>query len=163
VRSFLVTFLTLTMSLGAQGELIRGELLNDDDPYFVRAGGAVYKVQWYGGSSLFYEGDDVLLTTRYGLGKMISDANDETADVWIEQIDENSANFSESIRDAITKSPVATPAPSVSAATPTPRPPSDPRPNGALTHGPKALAHQEATSCPIVAVSDKDFNFVAPG
>jgi hypothetical protein len=120
VRSLLATFLTLTMSLAGQAALIRGELLNDDDPYFVRAEGDIYKVQWYGGSSLFFEGDDVLLTTRYGFGKMVSDASDETADVWIEQINENSAQFSESIRDAINKRAVVTPAPSVSAATPAP-------------------------------------------
>jgi hypothetical protein len=120
LRSLLVTLVTLTMNLAAQAELIRGELLNDDDPYFVRAGGAIYKVQWYGGSILFFEGDDVLLTTRYGSGKMISDASDETADVWIERIDENSAIFSGSIRDAITKSAIVTPAPTVPAATPAP-------------------------------------------
>jgi Bacterial SH3 domain len=120
LRSLLVTLLALTMNLVAQAELIRGELLNDDDPYFIRAGGAVYKVQWYGGSSLFFEGDDVLLTARYGFGKMVSDATDETADVWIEQINESSANFSESVRDAITKRAVVTPAPSVPAATPAP-------------------------------------------
>src|SRR4029077_14451506 len=108
LRSLLVTLVTLTMNLAAQAELIRGELLNDDDSYFVRAGGAIYKVQWYGGSILFFEGDDVLLTTRYGSGKMISDASDETADVWIERIAENSAIFSGSIRDAITKSAVVT-------------------------------------------------------
>jgi hypothetical protein len=118
LRSLLVTLATLTMNLAAQAELIRGELLNDDDPYFVRAGGAIYKVQWYRGSILFFEGDDVLLTTRYGSGKMISDASDETADVWIEQIAENSGNFSQSIRDANPKSVVVTPNPSVSAATP---------------------------------------------
>ena len=122
MRSFLVTILTLTISLASQAELIHGDLLNDDDPYFVRVGGAVYKVQWYGGSSLFSEGDDVILTTRYGFGKMIPDANDETADVWIEQIDENSVISSESIPEAITKSAIVTPAPSVSAVTPTPTP-----------------------------------------
>jgi hypothetical protein len=122
VRSFLVALLTLFLSIRALAELIHGDLLNDDDPYFVRAGGAVYKVQWYGGSSLFSEGDDVILTARYGFGKMISDANDETADVWIERIDENSAISSESIPDAITKSAIVTPAPSVSAVTPTPTP-----------------------------------------
>jgi hypothetical protein len=52
---------------------------------------------------------------------MISDAGNETADVWVEQIDENSAISSESIGDAITKSPIVTPTPSISAASPTPR------------------------------------------
>ncbi len=66
MRSLLVALLTLFMSITVLAELIHGDLLNDDDPYFVRAGGAVYKVQWYGGSSLFSEGDDVILTTRYG-------------------------------------------------------------------------------------------------
>jgi len=120
VRSLLVALLTLFMSITVLAELIRGDLLNDDDPYFVRAGGAVYKVQWYGGSSLFSEGDDVILTTRYGFGKMISDVYNETADVWIEQIDRSSAISSESIRDAIARSAIATPGPSVSVATPTP-------------------------------------------
>jgi hypothetical protein len=64
----------------------------------------------------------VILTTRYGFGKMISDVADETADVWIEQTEGNSAISSESIREAITKSAIATPAPSVSAVTPTPTP-----------------------------------------
>jgi hypothetical protein len=68
VRSLLVALLTLFMSITVLAELIRGDLVNDEDPYFVRA---VYKVQWYGGSSLFSEGDDVILTTRYGFGKMI--------------------------------------------------------------------------------------------
>jgi hypothetical protein len=88
MRPLLVTLLTLFMSLATQAGLIHGLLLNDEDPYFVRAGGAIYKVGWYGGSSLFSEGDDVILTTGYGFGKMISDANDETADVWVEQVDE---------------------------------------------------------------------------
>jgi len=87
VRPVLVTFLTLLMSLAAQAGLVHGVPLNDEDPYFVRAGGAIYKVGWYGGSSLFSEGDDVILTTGYGFGKMISDADNETADVWIERID----------------------------------------------------------------------------
>jgi hypothetical protein len=120
VRSCLVTLLSLVISFAAQAELIRGELLNDDDPYFVRAGGAIYKVQWYSGSILFYEGDEVLLTTSFGPGKMIADLSDETADVWIERMDEDSGISLESIRRALTRYPMATPSPSVSAATPAP-------------------------------------------
>jgi hypothetical protein len=87
LRAVLLAVLTSGLGLTAKAELIRGDLLNDDDPYFVRAGEAVYKVEWYGGSSLFSEGDEVILTTSYGFGKMISDVNDETADVWVEQVE----------------------------------------------------------------------------
>jgi hypothetical protein len=87
---------------------------------FVKAGGTIYKVQWYGGSILFWEGDEVLLTTRYGFGKMIADESDETADVWIEQIGGNPAISSEALRDALTRAAIVTPSPSVSATTPAP-------------------------------------------
>ena len=40
------------------------------------------------GSILFCEGDEVLLTTSFGPGRMIADLSDETADVWIERMDE---------------------------------------------------------------------------
>jgi hypothetical protein len=107
----------LSINLAAQAEIIQGVLLNDEDPYFVKAGGVVYKVEWYGGSSLFSEGDDVILTTDFGFGKMISDAFNETADVWVEQIDGSPAISSETIRKAITKPEFVAPAPSVSTAT----------------------------------------------
>jgi hypothetical protein len=62
----------------------------------------------------------VLLTTRYGFGKMIADESDETADVWIEQIGGNPAISSEALRDALTRAAIVTPSPSVSATTPAP-------------------------------------------
>jgi hypothetical protein len=119
LRAVLLAVLTSGLGLTAEAELIHGDLLNDDDPYFVRAGEAVYKVEWYGGSSLFSEGDEVILTTSYGFGKMISDVNDETADVWVEQINESFTAFP-AIRKPITKSEIPAPSPSVSAVSPTP-------------------------------------------
>jgi hypothetical protein len=77
----------LGLSLAAVADVVRGTLLNDDDPYFIRGDdGNLYKAEWYGGSSLFSEGDEVILTDSYGLQKMIDDAMDETADVWVEEI-----------------------------------------------------------------------------
>lgn len=64
-------------------------LLNDDDPYFVKGDdGNVYKAEWYGGSSLWNEGDRVILTSNYDLAKMISsdDDDDEVSDVWVDEI-----------------------------------------------------------------------------
>jgi hypothetical protein len=52
------------------------------------ASGVIYKVGWCGGSTLFSDWDDVILTTDYGFGKMICDADVETADVWLERVDE---------------------------------------------------------------------------
>ncbi len=74
--------------LTAQAGVIRGVLLNDDDPYIVKAANAlIYKAEWYGGSSLFSEGDLVILTTDSGRGQMISPDNEEVAEVWVEEID----------------------------------------------------------------------------
>jgi hypothetical protein len=76
----------LGLSLAAVADVVRGTLLNDDDPYFIRGDdGNLYKAEWYGGSSLFSEGDEVILTDSYGLQKMIDDAMDETADVWVKR------------------------------------------------------------------------------
>jgi hypothetical protein len=62
---------------------------NDDDPYIVRPGsGELYKVEWYSGSSLFSEGDYVILTTDDGRGQMICPNNDEVAEVWVEETDD---------------------------------------------------------------------------
>ena len=77
----------LGLSLAAVADVVRGTLLNDDDPYFIRGDdGNLYKAEWYGGSILFYEGDEVILTNDYGLEKMIDDTTDETADVTVEEI-----------------------------------------------------------------------------
>src|SRR5258708_5496857 len=113
-----VMFINLT----AQADLIRGELINDDDPYFVRAGGGtIYKVEWNGGSSLFSEGDDVILTCGYGFGKMISDYSNETADVWIEPVNEDPAISLQRIKEAIRKDAGITPTPTpMESAKPTP-------------------------------------------
>ena len=74
-------------SLQVSARVIQGTLLNDDGPYFIRGDdGTVYKAEWYGGSTLFFEGDEVILTNNYGLEKMIDDTSDEAADVWVEQI-----------------------------------------------------------------------------
>ena len=68
---------------------MRGVLLNDDDPYFIKGdNGTIYKAEWYGGSILWYEGDRVILTSNYGRAKMLSpddDDEDKVTDVWVEE------------------------------------------------------------------------------
>jgi hypothetical protein len=85
VLMFVVLSLTFTVHAG----VIRGVVLNDDEPYIVKAvNGLIYKVEWYGGSSLFSQGDVVLLTTDDGRGQMICPASEEVAEVWVEELDE---------------------------------------------------------------------------
>ena len=50
--------------------------------------GDLYKVEWQSGSSLFSEGDFVILTTSDGLGQMISPESEEVAEVWVDEIDD---------------------------------------------------------------------------
>lgn len=109
-RLLIFAFAVLLITFSVQAGEIRGVLLNDDDPYFVRGdNGSVYKAEWYWGSILFYEGDQVILTSNYGQAKMINEDEDEVADVLVEEI---------STRDSIPRSAVVMPDPSVSAPTP---------------------------------------------
>jgi hypothetical protein len=64
----------LGLSLAAMADVVRGTLLNDDEFYFIGGdNGNIYKAEWYGGSILFCEGDEVILTNDSGLEKMIDD------------------------------------------------------------------------------------------
>jgi Bacterial SH3 domain len=114
-----VSFLFIPFSV-EPGE-IRGVLVNDDEPYFIRGDdGSVYKAEWYGGSTLFSEGDQIILTNGYGLVKMISEDEDEVADVWVEEISAHSIARSPIIMPNL---PLSTPTPAqppVVAATPSP-------------------------------------------
>jgi hypothetical protein len=88
-RLFVPCVILLAVTVAVVGGAVRGTLLNDDDPYFIKGDdGNIYKAEWYGGSTLFFEGDEVILTDSYGMEKMIDDTSDETADVWVEEISE---------------------------------------------------------------------------
>jgi len=69
--------------------VVRGILLNDEDPYVVRAtNGTIYKAEWYGGYSAWFQGDRVILTNANGRGQMVSpDDDDKMAEVWVEEIE----------------------------------------------------------------------------
>jgi hypothetical protein len=86
VSAFASVFLNLTVQAG----VVRGVLLNDDDPYIVKAtDGTIYKAEWYGGDSTWSQGDRVILTNDNGQGQMVSpDDDDKMAEVWVEEIDE---------------------------------------------------------------------------
>jgi hypothetical protein len=86
-KLFVLNCSLFLFSLQVSARVIQGTLLNDDSPYFIRGDdGNIYKAEWYWGSTLFSEGDDVILTDSYGSEKMIDDTTDETADVWVEEI-----------------------------------------------------------------------------
>jgi hypothetical protein len=73
-----------------QGEVVRGVLLNDDDPHIVKtADGTIYKAEWFGGDSAWSQGDNVILTNDDGRGQMVSpdDANKLT-EVWVDEVDD---------------------------------------------------------------------------
>ena len=89
-RLLLPAFLFLFFTVGAQGEVVRGILLNDDDPYIVKAAdGTIYKVEWYAGDSAWSQGDNVILSNDDGRGQMVSpDDGDKLTDVWVEEVDD---------------------------------------------------------------------------
>jgi hypothetical protein len=89
-RLVLSVLVLVSLSFTAQARVIRGVLLNDDDPYIVRtADGTIYKAEWYGGDSTWSEGDRVILTNDNGRGQMVSpDDDDKTAEVWVEEVDD---------------------------------------------------------------------------
>jgi hypothetical protein len=76
---------------GVVASVVRGILLNDDDPYLVRAtNGGIYKAEWYGGYSAWFQGDHVILTNVNGLGQMVSpDDDDKMAEVWVGEIEDD--------------------------------------------------------------------------
>ena len=90
-RLLLSALALLFMIFTAQAGVVRGVLLNDDDPYIVRAtNGTIYKAEWYGGYSAWFQGDRVILTNDNGRGQMVSpDDDDKMAEVWVEEIEDN--------------------------------------------------------------------------
>ena len=79
------------MCFPVTADVVRGILINDDDPYIVRAtDGTPYKAEWYYGDITWFESDRVILTTDNGRGKMISIGfgQEKSADVFVEEIDE---------------------------------------------------------------------------
>ena len=90
-RIGLLIAIVLVASPMAFAETAKGILLNDEEPWIVfTAGDVKYKVEWYGGSMLFWEGDLVLLTTTDGFGYMIGLtglSKGKKARVWVEELD----------------------------------------------------------------------------
>jgi hypothetical protein len=89
-RLFISTFVSLFLSLTAQAGVVRGVLLNDEDPYIVKANdGTIYQAEWYGGDSAWAQGDNVILTSDNGRGQMVSpDDDDKMTEVMVEEVDE---------------------------------------------------------------------------
>jgi hypothetical protein len=90
-RLLLSALALLFTNFAAQAGVVRGILLNDDDPYIVRAtNGTIYKAEWYGGYSAWFQEDRVILTNDNGRGPMVSpDDDDKMAEVWVEEIEDN--------------------------------------------------------------------------
>jgi hypothetical protein len=59
--------------LDRTADVVRGVLLNDDDPYNVKiTDGTIYKAEWYSGDSAWSQGDRVILTNDNGRAQMVS-------------------------------------------------------------------------------------------
>jgi len=77
-RLLVSAFASLFLNLTVHAAVVRGVLLNDDDPYIVKANdGTIYKAEWYGGDSAWSQGDNVILTSDDGRGRMVSPDDDE--------------------------------------------------------------------------------------
>jgi hypothetical protein len=89
-RLLIPAFVSLFLTLAVQAGVVRGVLLNDDDPYIVKASdGTIYKAEWYGGDSSWSQGDNVILTNDDGRGQMVSpDDDDKMTEVMVEEVDE---------------------------------------------------------------------------
>jgi hypothetical protein len=89
-RLLFPAFASMLLALTAQADVVRGVLLNDDDPYIVKAAdGTIYKAEWYSGDSAWSQGDPVILTNDNGQAQMVSpDDDDEMSEVWVEEVDE---------------------------------------------------------------------------
>ena len=89
-RIGLLASIILVVAPIAAAETAKGILLNDEEPWIVFTAGEVkYKVEWYGGSTLFWESDLVLLTTTDGFGYMIGLtglSKGKKARVWVEEL-----------------------------------------------------------------------------
>jgi hypothetical protein len=90
-RVLLSTLALLFINFAAHAGVVRGILLNDDDPYIVRAtNGTIYKAEWYGGYAAWFQGDRVILTNDNGRGQMVStDDDDKMTEVWVEEIEDD--------------------------------------------------------------------------
>ncbi len=90
-RLLLSALALLFINFAAHAGVVRGILLNDDDPYLVRAtNGTIYKAEWYGGDSTWSQGDRVILTNDNGRGQMVSpDDEDKMAEVWVEEVEDD--------------------------------------------------------------------------
>ncbi len=66
---------------------VRGRIVGDRRPYVVRgADGSIFTCEWYGGSTFWIKGDEVLLTKDSGFAQMVNIGGvDRTAKVWVEQ------------------------------------------------------------------------------
>jgi hypothetical protein len=65
-------FASMLPCLDRTSHVVRGVLLNDDDPYIVKAtDGTIYKAEWYSGDSAWSQGDRVILTNDNGQGQMV--------------------------------------------------------------------------------------------
>jgi hypothetical protein len=90
MRSSLITgYVLFGLTVAAIAGVLRGTLLNDDEPYFIKGDdGNIYKAEWYGGSTLWSEGDRTILTGDCGRVKMISpDDDDKISNVWVEDVE----------------------------------------------------------------------------
>ena len=89
MKQIFVLTLALVLTATTNAGIVKGIVINDHDPYIVKSSsGDLYKVDWYSGSSLFWKGDFVILTTDNGMGQMISPQSEEVAEVWVDEIDD---------------------------------------------------------------------------
>lgn len=86
----LALVLLVALASVAYAASVRGDLLNSSSPWIVKGRwGATYKVEWYGGSILFWKGDEVLLTKDWGFATMVGMSGlskGHTARVWVKRL-----------------------------------------------------------------------------
>jgi hypothetical protein len=88
-RLFASALASFLIVVTVQSAVVRGVLLNDDDPYIVKAtDGTIYKAEWYGGDSTWSQGDRVILTNDNGRGQMVSpkDDDDRLTEVSVDEV-----------------------------------------------------------------------------
>jgi hypothetical protein len=94
-RVLLISIASLTLlSTGGRSnaaeERIFGTILDEEGEFYLveAEDGTRYKVEWYGGSSLWSVGDSAILTAASGFGYMVYGTNRTYA--WIEETEQNS-------------------------------------------------------------------------
>lgn len=89
-RIALTVCLLFALAAVAEAKALYVALLNNNDPWIARdVDRAIYKLEWYGGSSLFWKGDIVLLTKGWGFAKMVGIkglSKGRVAKVWVEKL-----------------------------------------------------------------------------